>query len=165
MIITASLVVIMLVLFVLVFLFVRTIDKRKWLTVLVSLVITPLIYFYLLYPMINIFTNYHHQKYFSSELWMENPALRYELSDNMINSGVLKGKSKTEVKNLLGKPEWLSWNDSLKAHNKDKWNYALGLEPGAFNEQKECIELSFKNEKLTKIEQYQEQIKYKDEEQ
>ena len=86
MIITTSLIILLCIVFVLVFLFVKTIDRRKWLTCLVSLVLTPIVYFFMAYPMINIFSNYHHQKYFSSELWKEKPALRYELSDDMISS-------------------------------------------------------------------------------
>ncbi|MEM6516236.1 MAG: hypothetical protein AAF688_08635 [Bacteroidota bacterium] len=160
MIITASLVIMMLVLFVLVFLFVKTIDERKWLSILVSLAITPFVYFYALYPMINIFTNYHHQKYFTTERWHDNPALRYEISDNMIASKILMGKSKKEIQALLGKPEWLSWNDSLKAPDKNKWNYAMGIEPGALNEDKECIEIIFKKESVTELKQYQEQLKF-----
>ena len=160
MIITVPLVLFMSIVFVLTYLFVRTIDKRKWLTLLVSLVLTPVIYFYVFYPMINIFSNYHHQKYFSSELWIEKPALRYEISDDMIASELLIGQSKSEVESLLGRAEWLTWDDTLNAHNNNRWNYALGIEPGAFNEKKECIELIFKNNHLSAIQTYKEPIEF-----
>ena len=160
MIITAPLVVMMCIIFVLVFLFVKTIDRRKWLTALVSLAITPFVYFYGLYPMINIFSNYHHQKYFSSELWKDKPALRYELSDDMLTSEILIGKSKNEIESLLGAAEWLSWSDMLKNHDVDKWNYALGIEPGAFNTEKECIEIIFKNDIVVDINTYKEAITF-----
>lgn len=158
MIITIPLVIIMCIVFVLVFLFVKTIDKRKWLTLLVSLVITPFIYFYMVYPMINIFSNYHHQKYFSSELWIEKPALRYELSDNMVTTEVLIGKTKTEINSLLGTYEWLSWDDTKKDHDANKWNYSLGIEPSAFNTKKECIEVVFKNDKVVTINPFKDLI-------
>ncbi|OUR99068.1 hypothetical protein A9Q86_13475 [Flavobacteriales bacterium 33_180_T64] len=160
MIITAPLVIIMCILFVLVFLFVKTIDRRKWLTFLVSLIITPLMYFYALYPMINIFSNYHHQKYFSSELWIEKPALRYELSDNMITSEILIGKTKNDTKSLLGTYEWLTWNEATKAHDTNKWNYSLGIEPGALNMQKECVEIIFKKDKIVEVKSYKEDLKF-----
>ncbi|WP_456439839.1 hypothetical protein [Psychroserpens sp.] len=162
MIITVSLVIFMCIVFVLVFLFVKTIDKRKWLTFLVSLVITPFVYFYMVYPMINIFSNYHHQKYFSSELWIEKPALRYELSDDMIASETLIGKTKAEVNSLLGTYEWLSWNVAKKDHDNNKWNYSLGIEPGAFNTEKECIEIVFKNDKVIAINTFKDLIKFDD---
>ena len=157
MIITIPLVVIMLITFVLVFLFVKTIDKRVWLTFLVSLAIAPLVYFYAVYPMINIFSNYHHEKYFSAETWQDKPALRYELSDDMMTSEILIGKTKTEVESLLGTHEWLSWDDSKKEHDTNKWNYALGLEPGAFNTEKECIEILFDNSKVVDLRLYKEE--------
>jgi len=164
MIITAPLIILMCIVFVLVFLFVKTIDKRKWLTFLVSLAITPFIYFYMVYPMINIFSNYHHQKYFSAELWKDKPALRYEVSDDMIASKVLIGKTKTEVISLLGTYEWLSWNKEQKDHDDNKWNYSLGIEPGAFNSEKECIEIVFKNNIVVTIHSFKEQIKFDDKE-
>lgn len=162
MIITIPLVILMCVVFILVFLFVRTIDKRKWLTLLVSIIITPFIYFYGVYPMINIFSNYHHQKYFSSELWLEQPSLRYELLDDLMASEVLIGKTKTEVESLLGIYEWLSWDDLKKDHDTNKWNYSLGIEPGAFNTEKECIEIVFSNTKVIAIHTYKEPLKFDD---
>ena len=100
MIITIALVVLLLITFVLVFMFVKTIDNRLWLTFIVSIVITPLVYFYGVYPMINIFSNYHHEKYFSKELWQDKPALRYELSSHMIASKILIGQNSEAKENL-----------------------------------------------------------------
>ena len=164
MIITITMVVLMCITFVLVFLFVKTIDKRKWLTIIVSLGLTPLVYFYAIYPMVNIFSNFHHQKYFSSEVWKENPALRYEVSDDMIASNVLIGKSKTEIESLLGNYEWLSWDDQIKDHDTNKWNYGLGIEPGAFNTEKECLEITFTNNKVVLLRTYNELITFDDNE-
>ena len=164
MIITSTLVIFMCIVFVLVFLFVKTIDKRKWLTFLVSLFLTPFIYFYVVYPMINIFSNYHHQKYFSSELWKEQSGLRYELADNMMASDVLINKTKTEVESLLGTYEWLSWNDSEKNYDNNRWNYSLGIEPGAFNTEKECIEIVFKNDSVIAINPFKDLIKFDEKE-
>ncbi|MCB0445410.1 MAG: hypothetical protein KDC68_07130 [Gelidibacter sp.] len=160
MIITPTLVILLLLTFSLVFLFVKTIDKRKWLTFLLSLILTPITYFYIIYPLINIGSSYHHQKYFNSEAWTEAPQLRYEMSDNIMSSDTLIGATKNDVKQLLGTYEWLSWNDSIKDHDANKWNYALGLKPGALNEQKECMELIFKNDKVIKINTYQEKITF-----
>lgn len=159
MIITIPLVIFMVITFVLVFLFVKTIDRRKWLTLLVSLALTPLVYFYAIYPMINIFSNYHHEKYFSAEIWQDKPALRYELSNDMITSEILIGKSKTAIENLLGTHEWLSWDGTKKEHDINKWNYGLGLEPGAFNTEKECLEITFKNDKVVDLRRYKEEQK------
>ena len=118
-----------------------------------------LVYFYAVYPIINIFSNYHHEKYFSSEIWQDKPALRYELSNDMITSEILIGKTKTEVESLLGTHEWLSWDDAKKEHDNNKWNYGLGQETGEFNTQKECIEITFKNNKVENLRLFKEEIK------
>ncbi|WP_299117103.1 hypothetical protein [uncultured Winogradskyella sp.] len=164
MIITPLLVILMLVVFVLLFLFLNTVDKRKWLTGLISLILTPLAYFYLLYPFINIISNYHHQKYFDAKAWAEKPALRYEMIDFTIESDTLKGKSKTEIETLLGKAEWLSWDDAKKAHDNNKWNYGLGIEPGAFTEEKSNVEITFSNNKVAGLKTYTEPITFDEKE-
>ncbi len=160
MIINASFIILLCITFILVFLFVKTIDKRKWLTILVSVVLTPFIYFYAVYPMINIFSSYHHQKTFTAQLWNDKPNLRYELSDDLLTSNLLIGKSKSDIESLLGTYEWLSWNDTLKTHDNNKWNYSLGQEPGAFNDQKECLEIVFQNTKVKTVNPYQETLTF-----
>ena len=163
MIITPILVIFMIVVFLLLFLFLNTVDKRKWLTGLISLVLTPFAYFYMFYPFINIISSYHHQKYFNSEAWIEQPALRYEMIDYTKESDTLIGASKESITKLLGQQEWLTWDDTKKAHDNNKWNYGLGIEPGAFNNQKECVEVTFKANKVTELKHYQEEITFEDE--
>lgn len=160
-IITPLFVVLNIVVFFLVWLFVKTIDTRKWLTILVSLVITPVIYFYIFYPLVNIFITYHHQKYFNQESWQTKSSLRYEMSDYIINENIFLGKTKKEIENILGKPEWYSWSDSLKEHDKNNWNYNLGFKPGAFNNKQECLELIFKADTVAFCRQYQIEKNYK----
>lgn len=160
MIITPLLVIFMSIVFVALFLFLKTVDKRKWLTFIIALVLTPVVYFYLFYPFLNIVSSYHHQKYFNSEAWVKKPALRYEMIDHTIASDTLVGYSKAEIVNLLGKAEWLSWDTIKKAHDTNKWNYGLGTEPGALNEQKECIEITFDADKVVTLKSFQEKITY-----
>ena len=160
MVVTPLVVIFNLTIFVLVFLFVKTIDKRKWLSVLVSLVLTPLVYFYVFYPILNIFSSYHHQKYFNSEVWIEKPSLRFEMTENILKSDTLMGKTKPEIEKLLGTYEWLTWNDTIKNHDENLWNYALGLKPGALNNKKECMTIVFKDDKVSDIETYNEEITF-----
>lgn len=163
MIITPFLVILMAIVFVLLFLFLNTVDKRKWLSVLISIILTPFVYFYLFYPFVNILSNYHHQKYFDTEAWTENPSLRYEMIDHTVTSDTLIGSSKETITKLLGKEEWLSWDEAKKTHDTNKWNYALGIEPGAFNANKESLEIIFKDDKVVALRPYQEEIKYENE--
>jgi hypothetical protein len=163
MIITPLLVVFLIVVFVLLFLFLNTVDKRKWLSALISLVLTPFVYFFMFYPFLNILSSYHHQKQFDSEAWAENPNLRYEMADYTIESDTLNGSSKEKIETLLGKLEWLSWDAATESYNTNKWNYGLGIEHGAFNNKKECLEITFENNKVKTLRAYQEDIKYENE--
>jgi hypothetical protein len=162
MIITPIIVIFFVSIFVLVFLFVKSIDKRKWLAILVSLVLTPIVYFYIFYPILNIFSSYHNEKYFNSEVWIEEPSSRYEMTNNILESDTLNGKTKPEIQQLLGTYEWLSWNDSIKNHDENLWNYALGMKPGAMNTKKECMTIIFKEGKVANIETYNEEITFDD---
>ncbi|KJD34261.1 hypothetical protein PK35_00060 [Tamlana nanhaiensis] len=155
MIITPLFIVFLVIVFALVWLFTNTIDNRKWLTFLVSLVLTPVVYFYIFYPFINIFVSYHHEKYFNAKAWEAKPALRYEMSGSIINDSLFIGKTKTEVQQQLGTSEWYSWDDNIKANSPEMWNYNLGFKPGALNDMQECLELVFKNEKVATVKQYQ----------
>jgi len=163
MIITPFLIIFMSVVFILLFLFLNTVDKRKWLSALISLVLTPFVYFYMFYPFMNILSSYHHQKYFDSVAWTEDPALRYEMIDSTIQSDTLIGISKSTIESMLGKYEWLSWNAATKAHQENKWNYGLGIEPGAFNNKKECVEITFAKNNVIALRHYQEELNYEDE--
>ncbi|MBU2927269.1 hypothetical protein [Winogradskyella psychrotolerans] len=163
MIITPLLVIFLIVVFVLLFLFLNTVDKRKWLSALISLVLTPFVFFYMFYPFINIISNYHHQKYFNSDAWIENPALRYEMIDNTVKSDTLIGVSKEKITTLLGNEEWLTWDDAKKVHDTNKWNYGLGIEPGAFTDERECLEITFQNDTVVALKTYQEDITFENE--
>ncbi|WP_445736855.1 hypothetical protein [Mariniflexile sp.] len=160
MILTPLFVVFLIVVFLLVWAFTNTIDKRKWLSFLISLALTPLVYFYIFYPLINIFSSYHHEKHFDAEAWTEKPALRYEMSHEITNQELFMGKTKSEVQAILGPSEWYGWDDSIKANSPEKWNYNLGYKPGAFNLTQECLELEFKNNKVLSTKQYQLETKF-----
>tara|TARA_R110000868_G_scaffold149519_4_gene371992 strand:+ start:822 stop:1316 length:495 start_codon:yes stop_codon:yes gene_type:complete len=155
MIITPTFVILFSVVFILVWIFANTIDKRKWVNFLITLVIAPLFYFYVFYPFINIFSNYHHQKHFNEETWVEKPALRYEMSREILQDSLFYGKTKKQVEAALGMSEWFGWDDSIKANTSDKWNYNLGYLPGAFNMKQECLEFEFKNNVVISTKQYQ----------
>lgn len=155
MILTSGLIITISITFIGLWWFATTIDKRKWVSLLISLVATPIVYFYVLYPLLNIFIDFHHQKYFDAEAWKNKPALRYEMSDYILNERLMLNKTKVEIAALLGKSEWYSWDDSLKMNSPEMWNYNLGFKPGAFNMTQECLEIIFKNDTVIYVKQYQ----------
>jgi len=149
---TPTLIISCIIIVVVLYLFLNTIDNnKKWLNMLLAIIITPLMYFYIWYPISTIFLPYHHHKQFESKAWNEKPGLRYEMIDQMINDNFLIGKSKEEVSNLLGKVQWLSWNKTTNDFDPNVWNYGLGLIPGAFKNIKEDVEITFKNDKVSLI--------------
>lgn len=162
MIFTPLFVIFLIVVFILVWMFTNTIDKRKWLSFLISLALTPVVYFYVFYPILNIFSSYHHEKHFDAEAWTEKPSLRFEMSNEMIRQQFYKGKTKSEVEAILGASEWYGWDDSIKANSPEKWNYNLGYKPGAFNLTQECLEIEFKNNKVVSVKQYQLETKFEE---
>lgn len=160
MILTPLFVTFFILVFVLVWIFANTIDKRKWLSFLLSLVIAPFVYFYLFYPVINIFSSYHHERHFNIEAWKKKPALRYEMSHEIKDGDLFIGKTKEDIEAFFGKSEWYGWDDAIKANSPDKWNYNLGYKPGAFNMDQECLEFIFKNKMVQSINQYQLETKF-----
>lgn len=152
MIITPVLIISCIIIAILLYLFLNAIDNnKKILNIVLAIIITPLVYFYIWYPISNIFIPYHHHKKFDAEAWEEKPGLRYEMIDNMIETNFLIGKSKNEVANILGKVQWLSWDFDVNNYNPNAWNYGLGLTPGAFTDQKEDVEIIFTNDKVSKV--------------
>ncbi|MFB9058168.1 hypothetical protein ACFFU9_15595 [Mariniflexile ostreae] len=105
--------------------------------------------------MLNIFSSFYHQKHFNVERWKDKPSLRYEMTDEIINKNILIGKTKLEIEAILGKSEWNSWDETLKAHSPDIWHYNLGFKPGAFNKQQETMEILFSKDSLKTVRQYQ----------
>ncbi|MGB0896737.1 MAG: hypothetical protein ACPGU9_01215 [Flavobacteriaceae bacterium] len=160
---TPTLIISCIVIAILLYLFLNTIDnKRKWLNILLALLITPLAYFYIWYPISTIFLPYHHHKQFETNAWIEKPGLRYEMIDHMIETDFLIGKSKEEVGQLLGEVQWLSWNYKNNDFDPDVWNYGLGLIPGAFQDIKEDVEITFTNNKVSAVKLSQAEYNFED---
>ncbi|TYZ06276.1 outer membrane protein assembly factor BamE [Hymenobacter lutimineralis] len=59
---------------------------------------------------------------FTPQAWAAQPAKRYELLENLLDSGQLDGATKSHVASLLGKP--------VVAFENDEWFYELGAPPG-----------------------------------
>ena len=155
MIVTPTLIAFLMLVFALVFIFARSIDKRWWVAFGIAIVGTPIFYFYVFYPFINIFSSYHHKKYFDASNWTDKPALRYEMSDHLMDANLLLNKDKAAIKDMLGKSDWFGWDDSIKANSDNIWNYNLGFKPGAFNMNQENLELIFKDNRVIAVKQYQ----------
>lgn len=119
---------------------------RKIVTWTATIIVTPLV---LIAIAIIILTSlYYYPTYkFDKQKWKSNIEKRYELSEDIIESKLLIGKSKIEVQELLGQG-----NNSIES---DHWTYYFGLRPGLMNIDPDILDIEFKEGKVIKIRQYE----------
>ena len=91
--------------------------------------------------------SYHPTHDFDKEKWFANKEKRYELSKNIIDSKMLIGKTKSEVRQILG--------DESNTDASDYWYYYLGFRPGFANIDPDVLDIEFKDGKVIKVGQHQ----------
>lgn len=125
---------------------IRTDRTRSIATWAGTIVVTPLIYVGLI-----IFwffsMSYHPNHDFNNEKWFADKEKRYELSENIINTKMLLGKTKSEVRKILG--------DEGNADESDYWNYYLGFRPGFANIDPDVLDIEFRGGKVIKVGQHE----------
>lgn len=82
---------------------------------------------------------------FTKEAWSTNQEKRYEISQNIIDSDLLIGQTKSEIRQLLG--------DEGNTDSSDHWTYYLGFRPGFINIDPDVLEIKFENGKVTTVTQ------------
>lgn len=126
----------------------KLIQKKKIRTLatwIATLIITPLMYIIIIY--LGLFAIFYYPKHdFDSEKWFAEKETRYELSENIIESGMLIGKTKAEVRLLLG--------DEENHDNNDQWRYYLGYIPSIANIDPDVLLIEFKDGKVIRVSQY-----------
>ncbi len=121
--------------------------KRKVASIIATLIVTPIIYIGIVFIWIIGLLSYPESD-FDQQKWNENKEKRYELSQDIIESKMLIGKTKTEVRQLLG--------DEGNSNESDRWTYNLGYLPGIVinDEGQDVLEVNFKNGRVAKVLQY-----------
>jgi len=125
--------------------FIKADKTRKLVTWTVTIVSTPLIYAGLIILWV-LSMSYHPDHDFDKEKWFNDKEKRYELSEDIIDSEMLIGKTKTQVQQLLGN------EDNAKESNN--WSYYLGFRPGFFTMDPDVLSIEFKNGKVVNVEQH-----------
>jgi amino acid transporter len=123
-------------------------DKKKQniATWIATIIATPVIYVGLV--MLWIFCiSYYPSKDFDKQKWLTDKEKRYELSEEIIESKMLIGKTKAEVRQILGEEENLE--------NNDLWNYYLGYRPQLFGIDPDVLDIEFKDGRVIKVSQHQ----------
>lgn len=122
-------------------------DKNiKYLAIIPTIMLTPIVYVGLIYFWI-FSISYYPINHFDKQTWESNPEERYKISENIIESKILIGKTKHEIVLLLG-------NDYY-SYSKNHIAYGLGFVPGLFKIDPAVLDVYFENEKVIKVGQHE----------
>jgi hypothetical protein len=125
--------------------FIKVVIARKVAIWTATIILTPLLYIGLMTLILFIMTYYPNRE-FNSDNWKNMPEKRYELSRDIINNKRLTGKSKAEIKNLLG------YGD--KDVKSNDWYYDLGYRPELFNIDPSILEIRFQGDSVIDVIQH-----------
>jgi uncharacterized membrane-anchored protein YitT (DUF2179 family) len=121
-------------------------DKTKrQITIFGSTVISaPLMFRGLI--MLFLFCLFYYPKIdFDRTKWITEPGKRYQMTESMIESKMLVGKTKEEVINLLGGGQGFGTGDTAA--------YNIGISAGGLGIDPDMLEIQFKNGKVIKVSQ------------
>ncbi|WP_323787143.1 hypothetical protein [Psychroserpens sp.] len=88
---------------------------------------------------------YVFEERFDKHQWRSEPTRRYQMVDDIIESQMLKDKTKDEVIMLLGEP------NSVASTEKDFFLYRLGNPPSFFESKREQLLIVFEDDKVLKV--------------
>ncbi len=114
--------------------------KRLIITWLVTIISTPLVYITIILLGFLVYSHYPNRD-FNRDDWINNKDERYELSNNIINSKLLIGKTKPDVEKLLG--------DEGNKQESNDWFYDLGFTPGSIDP--DSMEIKFEKGKVESV--------------
>ncbi len=98
--------------------------------------------------MIWIFSvSYYPTNNFDKSEWNSNIEKRYKMSEDIIASKMLIGKTQEEVIQTLGA--------NFSSNNENRITYELGFVPGLFNIDPDYMEIKLENGKVISVHQYE----------
>ena len=90
---------------------------------------------------------YEPSRVFNKTNWFELKKERNEMVDDLIESKILENKSKTEVIELIGRPN--------SADSLSKWTYDLGMSTSGLGFEFNYLEVTFGKDLVTKVEKFE----------
>ncbi|MCO5945661.1 hypothetical protein [Mucilaginibacter flavidus] len=118
---------------------------KRIITWIATIVSTPILYVGIML-LIFMAMEYYPKHDFDRSAWVNDKDERYEYSDDIIDSKMLIGKSKAEVRKILG--------DDGNVNDSNDWYYSLGFRPELFNIDPDSMEITFKNNKVISVQQH-----------
>ena len=116
--------------------FLKDKKTRNWTSFIGTIIIAPILYNGLIIAFFS-YLFYEPQFDFEKERWFTDKNSRFEMSDDLVNSRILNGKTKSEIIELIGESE----NDN----STDIWIYDLGTSSAGFGWQFNSLRLTFKD--------------------
>lgn len=117
---------------------------RLSLTFTGTLVITPIVYVLIISAWV-FFDSYYPTKSFNQISWKSDPMTRYEMTQDLIQSELLIGKSKTEIESILG--------EQSSNFEKDHWRYEIGYVPSLLNIDPSMLDIYFVDDIVVKVDE------------
>lgn len=124
--------------------FIKADKLRIGLTWVGTIILTPLIYAALITIFFSILFHQPTRK-FDKDKWFADRERRYEMRDDIVESGILKEKNKKEIIELVGPPD-------LGTDTTDVWNYDLGTSGAGLGWQFNTLLVTFDNNRVVKVE-------------
>lgn len=125
--------------------------------VLVTVFATPVLYVFMILTWFLVATCYPENE-FDKNQWQTSIETRYEMSEHIIESKMLIGKTKGEVRALLGTEgpqEHGEWG-RMNSDSSDYWRYYLGFKPSMLGPiDPDALDIYFKDGKVIKVEQHE----------
>lgn len=94
-----------------------------------------------------LYTSYYPHENFSKDKWDTNIEERYTMSEDIIKSNILIGKTKDEIIILLG--------DDYYEYNSHHIGYYLGFVPQVMGIDPDILDIYFKDDKVIKVSQHE----------
>ena len=111
-------------------------------TWIVTIIFTPIIYIRLIL-LVLFGMEYYPNRDFDMNEWLANKEHRYEYSKDIISSKMLIGKTKNEIRKILG--------DEGNLDSSDDWYYNLGYRPQLLNIDPDSMHINFKHGKVVEV--------------
>ena len=120
--------------------------NRKFLAIIPTVILSPILY--IGFVMIWIFSiSYYPTSDFDQNEWNSNVEERYKMSEDIIESKILIGKSREEVIQILG--------TGFLNNNENELTYELGFVPGLFNIDPDYLDIKLENGIVISVNQYE----------
>lgn len=120
--------------------------NRKFLAIIPAIILSPILFGGII--LLWIFSiSYYPKTDFNKQEWASNKEERYKMSNDIMESNLLIGKTKDEVISLMG-------NDFYK-YDDNHIAYDLGFVPGLFKIDPDVLDIYFKNGKVFKVGQHE----------